>query len=145
MSLNTSNLYTESFKLIKEFLLGIAGIDPRKRYRGNIIHSSMPNINDRGFDGYPFIILKIDAMEDHPSFDGQISEKIFRTQITIYCDDPKDLDNISDKIAYNFKDETRLTEFKNRELNSSPINYLMDVKGKKILHRNIWLIFRKRI
>lgn len=145
MAITNQNLYSESFSQIQSFLKGISNLDPRRRHRANWIHPSMPNINDRGFSGYPFIILRTDILEDKPSFDGQISEKIFRTQITIYCDDPSDLDKISDKIAYNFNYNWQSTDFENKELTSSPINYLLDMKGKKILHRNIWIILRKRI
>lgn len=145
MSITTSNLYSASYSAIETFIKGISGIDPKRRDRKNFIHASQPNINGKDFEGYPFIILKIDLMEDHPSFDGQISDKTFKAQITIYCEDATDLDGMSDKIVSNYKSETQLTDFQIKQLNSSPINYLMDLKGKKILYRNIWLIFKKRI
>lgn len=143
MALQTNNLYSESYQIIKDFLNDL-DIDPRKRYRGNWIHSSMPNINSKGFDGYPFIVLRVDLMEDNPTFDGN-EEKIFRVQVSIYCEDPANLDSISNKIIANFKDETKLTEFKSKKLLSSPINYTLDLKGKKILYRDLWFIFRRKL
>ena len=142
--ITTSNLYSSSYSAIKTFLEGLSA-DPKKRYRGNFVHASTPNINAKEFEGYPFIVLKIDIMEDKPTLDGQISDKNFRAQLMIYCEDATDLDNISDKITSNYKSETQLTDFQNKNLTSSPINYLMDMKGKKILYRNIWLTFKKRI
>jgi hypothetical protein len=145
MSITTQNLYSASYSAIETFLKGITNLDPRRRYRGNFIHASMPNINGKEFEGYPFIIIKTDIQENEPAFDGQISNKIFRCQLSIYCDDPNDIDGMSDKIASNFKDDTKLIDFKGRELSSSPIDYLIDLKGKKILYRNIWIIFRTRL
>ena len=145
MTLTNANLYSNSYSQIKAFLNSISGLDPRHRYKANWIHSSMPNINEKGFDGYPFIVLLIDLIEEIPSFDGITFERIFRTQIIIYADEPTHLDEISDKIARDYKNESYLTDFQGKELNSSPINYTMDMKGKKILYRSLWLTFTKRI
>lgn len=145
MTLTTSNLYSESYNQLQNFLNNIPSLDPKNRYKTKIVHSSMPNINSKGFNGYPFIVLLVDQYEELPSFDGQISEKNFRVQITIYADEPTHLDSVSDKIARYYKDESYLTDFQGKELNSSPVNYLMDLKGKKILYRNIWINFSKRL
>lgn len=145
MSLTNSNLYTESYKKIKEFLLTINGIDPRNRYKGNIVHASMPNINQKGFDGYPFIVLKIDVSEENKSFDSEISNKIFRIILGVYSDDPSQVDTISDSIVNNLKDMTKLTDFQVKELSSSPMAWNMDEHGKKISFRNIGIIARSRI
>jgi len=145
MAITNENLYSESYTEISNFLNSIPSLDPKNRYKTNIIHASMPNINSKGFSGYPFIVLLINSFEEEPSFDGQISDKIFRAEINIYAEDPSNLDNISDKVARYFKNESYLTQFEGKELNSSPINYLMDLKGKKILYRTIFLTFSKRI
>jgi hypothetical protein len=144
MSLSNSNLYSNPYNAIKDFITNL-NIDPKKGYRRNWIHASMPNINGKDFEGYPFIVLQIEVMEDNPSFDGQISDKTFRAKIIVYSDDSVQLDTICDSIAGNFKDETKLIDFKGRTLNSSAMNYTLDLKSKKILYRNIWLVFQSRL
>ena len=51
MVLSNSNLFSESFTLIENFLKEISGLDPRSRYKAKWIYSSMPNLNSKGFDG----------------------------------------------------------------------------------------------
>lgn len=119
--------------------------DPRNRAKPNWIHSSMPNVNARGFDGYPFIVLGIDLNEENKSFDFSTSNKIFRALIQVYSDEATEVDSISDEIVSDLKDETLLSDFDAREVASSPINWNLDQNGKKILFRNIGLILRRRL
>ena len=65
--------------------------------------------------------------------------------ITIYSNEASHVDLISDKIFSNIKDETKLTDFKGKEMSTSPINWDMDMNGKKVVLRSIGLIFRSRI
>lgn len=145
MTLSNSNIFSESFTLLKSFLNGISGLDPRGRYKANFIHASMPNINSKGFDGYPFIIIKSDPSDENKSFDPAVSEKVFRILIKIYSDEATEVDSISDKIFSNLKDETKLTDFKAKEMSTSPIDWDLDMNGKKIIFRSIGLIMRCRI
>lgn len=143
--ITNSNLFSESFSLIESFLKGISGLDPRSRYKAKWIYSSMPNLNSSGFDGYPFIVIKVDPSDENKSFNPEISEKVFRVLLTVYSNEAGDVDSISDKIFSNIKDETKLTDFKGKEMSTSPINWDMDMNGKKILFRSIGLIMRSRI
>jgi len=144
--MDQTNLFSEPFNIIKNFLVKNI-TDPRGRYKTNFIHASMPQINNKGFDGYPFIIISNDVSEDgdNMSMDGQTSNKIFRIQLRIMSDQPTHIDSISDQIGEKFKDEALLTEFGAKELASSPIDWDLDVNGKKILFRNIGFIFQERI
>ena len=105
----------------------------------------MPNLNDKGFNGYPFIVLRSDVEEDMKSFDRDTSNKVFRITIQIYSNEPTEIDTMSDLIMNNFKDETKLTDFPSREISNSPINWDLDLNGKKILYRTIGLIFKTRL
>ena len=144
MAITNATLFSNSYNAIKTFLNGISGLDPRNRYKTNWIHPSRPNINKKGFDGYPFIILKSEVLEKRKTFDNN-SEKVFRVTIEVYSDDASQVDTISDNIISNFQDETKLTDFSSREHTSSPIAYTLDLNGKKITYRMIGLIFRSKI
>ena len=145
MALTNNNLFSESYNTIKAFLNGISGLDPRGRYKANWIHASMPNINQKGFDGYPFIVLKINVGEENKSFNSAISDKVFRIEFDVYSDDPSQVDTISDSIVGGLKDVTKLTDFSVKDISSSPINWNIDFNGKKISFRIINVIGRSRI
>jgi len=145
MVITNSNIFSESFTVLKSFLQEISELDPRNRYKTNFIHSSMPNTNSKGFNGYPFIIIRMDMGENNQSFDRDTSEKVYEILIQIYSDEATEVDSIADKIFSNFKDETKLTDFKAREISSSPLNWNMDMNGKKILFRNMGFIMKTRI
>ena len=85
MELTNQNLYSKGYSLVKTFLDGL-NLDPKNRFKANLIHSSLPNINNKGFDGYPFIVLKVDINEEDKSFDAITSAKVFRVLIQIYSD-----------------------------------------------------------
>ena len=144
MSLTNSNLYSESYSIVETFLKDNIS-DPRNRHKANWIHASMPNINAMSFEGYPFITLKINLFEDNPSFDRDKSQKNFRAIITIYSDQPTEIETICDSIGNLFRNHTYLEDFKARELSSSPINWTLDQKGKKVLFREINLDLKVRI
>jgi hypothetical protein len=145
MTITNSNLFSEGYNSIKSFLEGISSLDSRHRNKSNWIHSSIPNINSKGFEGYPFIVIRLDVNESSRSFDRDTSEKVYNVLIKVYSDEATEVDSISDKIFNNFKDETKLTDFKARELSSSPLDWNLDQNGKKILYRNIGLIMKMRL
>jgi hypothetical protein len=145
ISITNNNLFSESYKSVKDFLNSISGLDPRGRYKANWIHASMPNINQKGFDGYPFIVLKVNASEEDRAFDYAIGNKFFRVEIGVYSDDSSQLDTLCDSILSGIKDETKLTNFSNKDFSSSPVNWNLDMSGKKILFRIINIIARSRI
>lgn len=145
MSITNSNLYSESYSITEAFLKGISNLDPKKRYKGNFIHSSMPNVNNKGFDGYPFIVLTIGVGEAKPSFDMRISEKSFRILISIWSPESTDVDGMSDKIMSAFRTEGNLPEFQVLSLDNSNFSWNLDQNGKKILFRNINIIARSRV
>ncbi len=141
--ITNADLFTSSYNSIKSFLNGISNLDPRNRFKANWIHSSMPNINDKGFDGYPFLVLKVDVREQNKSFDNSTSEKVFRVMISVYSKDITDVDLISDKIVETFK--TSITDFFAKEISTSPIAWNLDDHGQKINFRNLGFIMRNRI
>jgi len=144
MALTNANLYSQSFDIVESFLKDNLS-DPKDRYKANWIHASFPNINSKGFEGYPFITLKINLFEDNPVFDRDKTQKNFRAIITIYSDQPTEIETISDDIAELFRDRTKLIDFKARELTSSPISWTLDQKGKKVLFREINIDLKVRI
>ncbi len=145
ITITNDNIFSESYASVKSFLNGISGLDPKSRYKANWIHASMPNINQKGFDGYPFIVLKLNVNEEDKSFNSAIANKLFRVEIGVYSDDSSQLDTICDKIISGIKDVTKLTNFSNKDFDSSPVNWNLDMSGKKILFRIINIIARSRI
>ena len=143
MAITNTTLFSASFDAVEAFLKDNL-TDPRNRYKVNWIHASMPDINAQSFSGYPFITLQINLFEDMPSF-GSAKRKNFRAIIIIYSNEPTDIESVCDDIAELFRDETKLTDFKARELSSSPINWTLDMKGKKVLFRELNLDLRIRI
>lgn len=145
ITITNDNLFSESYSSVKSFLNAISGLDPKSRYKANWIHASMPNINQKGFDGYPFIILKVDVGEEEKAFNSVISDKVFRIQMSIYSDDSSQVDSVCDKIISGVKDTSKLTNFQAKDVNTSTMNWNLDLNGKKILFRMINLIARSRI
>ena len=141
--ITNANLYSESYNVVETFLKTIT--DPKKRYKVNWIHASMPEINSAKFEGYPFMVLQIDMFEDNYMFDTSKSQKNFRAKITVYSDQPTDIETICDSIAEKIKIRTNLTDLQSRTLSSSPISWTLDMKGKKVLFRELNLEFKKRI
>jgi len=144
MTITNENLFSKPYDLVETFLKDNL-TDPRSRYKVNWIHASMPHINAKGFEGYPFIILTINLREDEKSFDPSKSQKTFTAKISVYSDQPTDIESISDEIGQFFRDETKLTDFKAKDINNSPLNWTLNQNGKKVLFRDISLILRSRI
>lgn len=140
MTITNTNLFSESYNAVNTFLKTIS--DPRSRFKANWIHASMPNTNSKGFDGYPFMVIKLDVNEDNKSFDNSTSQKIFRVLVSVYSDDASQVDTIADSIFSSFKS---VTDFQGREMSSSPMAWNLDLNGKKISYRNLGFIMRNRI
>lgn len=145
MTLTNANLYSEGYTLVKNFLNGIAGLDPKDRAKANWIHATPPSVNGKAFDGYPYMVLRVDVSEDKKSFNPAVSEKIFRVLISVYSNEPTDIDTICDSINSALKTETNLTDFGSKEISSSPFQWDTDDHGKKICFRNLGFIMRSRI
>ncbi|MHA1191933.1 MAG: hypothetical protein ACTSP9_06505 [Promethearchaeota archaeon] len=141
---DNSSLFSASYDALEDFLKNNIS-DPKNRHKVNWIHASFPNINAMSFEGYPFITLKVNLNETNPAFDRTKSQKNFRAIITIYSDQPTEIETICDKIGELFRDENKLTDFDARDLSSSPISWTLDQKGKKVLFREINLDLRVRI
>lgn len=144
--IDQTNLFSEPYNLVKTFLEKNV-TDPRGRFKAEWLHASMPLITNKGFAGYPFIIIRNDVGEDpnNLSMAAETSNKIFRIQLRIMSDQASEIDSISDAITANFKKEDKLTDFGMKELSSSPIDFDLDINGKKVLFRNIGLILGERI
>ena len=144
MTITQSNLFSQSYSELSDFLKENI-TDPRARYKSNWVHASRPNINSKGFSGYPYMIVTIDVNEDKKSNDGVTSEKTFRAIIQVISNESTEVDTISDSIVGIIKDEDKLTSFKSRTIASSPFSWNFDDKGTKIYARNIGFIGRVRI
>jgi len=144
IQLSNSNLFSKSYDLVETFLKNNI-TDPKSRYKVNWIHASMPKVNAQSFEGYPFITLKINVDETNPVFDRDKTQKNFRVFITIYSDQPKEIESICDEIGELFRDRNKLTDFSARDITASPINWTLDQNGKKVLFREIQLNLRSRI
>jgi hypothetical protein len=145
MAITNSNLFSQSYTSIKSFLDGITSLDPRSRFKANWIHASMPNINSKGFDGYPFIVVQTTVSKQRKSFQSSISEKLIRANLIVYSDEATEIDTISDSITSSLEDETKLTDFQVKDIGPSPIDYDLDLNGKKIVFRNLGVILRCRV
>lgn len=145
-TINQNNLFSESYNVVKNFLQNNV-TDPRARFKVDWLRASMPLVTDKGSPGYPFIIIRVDVGENPnaSSMDAETSNKIFRVQLRVMSDQASDIDSISDQIAGKFKDEDKMTEFGGKELSSSPIDWDLDMNGKKVLFRNIGFIMEERI
>lgn len=141
--IDNTNLFSQSYNIVESFLKDNIS-DPRNRSKPNWIHASIPNTNSMSFEGYPFIVLKINLNEDERSFSGK-NVKNFRALITIYSNEPTDIETICNEISEKFRDETKMTEFKLKVLESSPISWTLDMKGKKVLFRELTLDLKVRI
>ena len=142
MAITNKNIFSESYNSVETFLKTIT--DPKARYKVNFIHPSMPNINAASFEGYPFMTLKMNTVEDNKSFDNA-TQKIFMVMIMVYSDQATEIEEICDEISEDFRTETNLTEFESKDLNASPIDWTLDQKGKKVLFRELRLEMKKRI
>jgi len=146
MAITNSNLFSQSYTVIKDFL-NTNITDPKRRYKKEWIHPSLPNITDQGFDGYPFIVIQVDLDEDIKSFDRSTSNKTFRALIGIYSQKATEVDSVSDEVLSKFKNETltdNLSEFKSIEVASAPFEFEI-IGGRKIQRRLIGLMGKKRI
>jgi hypothetical protein len=142
MTITNSNLFSESYNILKTFLN--ANItDPKGRYKKQWIHDSMPNVQEVGFDGYPFITLQVDVTESKRAFDNTTSDKTFRALISVYSDQATDVDTISDQVVSKLKAE-QATELQVVELSSSPFDFQI-VGGRKIKRRILGLRGKLRI
>jgi len=147
MVLNNSNLFSESFNQIEAFLKTNIS-DPKNRHKKRWIYSSEPFVNDKGFKGYPYIVISIDMTEDTRSFDRSTSNKTFRVLLTVRAKDSSKLDTISDEIISKFRDETltdSLSDFKTISIDTTPFETSLDQNGEKVVSRLIGLVGEKRI
>jgi len=146
MAVTNSNIFSETYTILKNFINSNV-TDPKRRYKKDWIHPSIPNITDQKFDGYPFIVISIDVSEEEKGFDRDTSNKVFRVLLGVYSPDSTEVDSISDEIMQKFKDTTltnAITDFQSIELSSSPFDFDV-VGGRKIHRRLIGIIGRKRI
>ncbi len=144
MVITNANLYSESYNIVESFLQDNL-TDPKKRYKTNWVHASMPLLTGRAFSGYPFVILRIDVSEDEKAFDNDQTQKNFRVLISVYSNEVTDIESVCDQIGELFRDETKLTNFSSRGLTGSPISWTLDMNGKKVLFREMVLELRERI
>lgn len=146
MTLTNSNLFTDSYNQLKNFLNTNIS-DPRNRFKKQWIHASLPNITAKGFDGYPFIVITVDVSENEKSLDRSTSQKVFRILLDIYSDEATDVDAIADEIFSKFKSKTltdNMADFKSIEMSASPFEYQV-LNGKKIHRRSFGIRGLKRI
>jgi len=138
-----NSVFSTSYEQVYNFLNDNI-VDPRGRYKKKWIHNSMPNVNSKEFNGYPFITVSLEQNEDNPSFDKYFSQNNFRGVITVYSDEATEVDSICDEITNLYNDEDYLTYFKSKSILSSPFRWDLDLKGKKIMWRELTFSMRRR-
>ena len=146
MAIENNNLFSESFAQLKAFL-NTNITDPRHRFKKQWIHASEPNLTDKGFDGYPFMVISMDVGEENHSLERNTSQKTFRATLSAYSEDPDELDTLCDEILQKFRDRTltdSLSDFRSIEVATSPFVFRV-IGGKKIMIRNMGIIGRKRL
>jgi ABC-type Fe3+ transport system substrate-binding protein len=134
--MKASNIYTEGYRLIKEFLNNNLS-DPRNRFKKNWIHASSPDVTSKTFDGYPFVTIKLDISNRKNSLQIKTSEDFLRIQVVIYSDEPTELDNLSNELFEKLNDKTltyNLNEFKSKSIAGSDMAVTI-VNSKKIFSR----------
>lgn len=141
MTLSNSNIFSESYSILKSFL-DTNITDPRRRFKKQWIHPSEPNTTAQSYDGYPHIILTVSVSENNKAFDKSTSNKEFTAFITVESDQATEVDSISDEIFSKMKDETltdSTSELRSIELASSDFDYRL-VGGRKIHRRQIGIV-----
>ena len=136
MAIGNDNLWTGAYSTVKAFL--VANLtDPRGRYKDNWVHPGMPNINNKAFNGFPFVTLTINFSDASPALDLVTTNKEALIIMEIVSDNAVEVDTWSDQIYSKIKTAGKLEEIKSKELDSSPIDYLTDENNKKVYTRTI--------
>lgn len=146
MTLNSSNLFSDSFTQLKAFI-NTNITDPRSRFKKQWVHPNLPNITDQAFDGYPFITVDVNVDEENKSLDRSTSNKVFRITLGVYSDQSTEVDAIADAIFANFQSETitnSLSDFKSIIIDNTSFDFDI-IAGRKISRRLIKFLGRKRI
>lgn len=146
MTLATNNLYSESFTILKNFI-NTNLTDPRHRFKKQWVHASLPDLTNKGFDGYPFVVITVGVSETKNAFDINVSNKIFRIILSIYSDEATDVDTLADQLISIFRTQTltdNLNEFKAKILTASPLTTSI-IGGRKIYSRNVNFTGKKRL
>jgi hypothetical protein len=136
MAITKSNIYTEGYRIVKDFLNNNLS-DPRKRFKKSWIHASTPDVTSKVFEGYPFLTCKLNVSQQNNSLDIVTAEDLFKIQVIVYSDESTDVDNLSSELFSKINNKTltyNLNELKAKVLSSSDIVTTM-VNSKKIYSR----------
>jgi hypothetical protein len=146
MTITNNNLYSESYTILKNFI-NTNLTDPRNRFKKQWVHASLPDLTNKGFDGYPFVVINMGLNEDEHSFDLNISDKTFRITLSIYSNEPTEVDTLADELVNKFRTKTltnNLNEFKAKSVTASPLSTSI-INGLKIYSRIVNFRGHKRI
>jgi len=136
MTIQTSNIYTEGYKIVKDFLNANIS-DTRKRFKKNWIHASPPDVTAKGFDGYPFITIKHNNSQQRRSLNWTTYQNNFRIQIAIYSNEATDVDTLSDELYDKMNNKSlsvNLNSLSVKNISSSDVTATV-VNGVKIYSR----------
>jgi len=145
MAIDRTNLYSESFEIIENFLKENIH-DPKNRFKKRWVYASMPNVTAKEFDGYPFIVATTNMSSGRSSINMQTEQVNIRVILDVYADDSAHLDNVCSQIYDKFKEdlENDLGEFKGKQLSDSPQDYVL-VNGRKVYTRSIGIVGKLRL
>jgi len=140
MAISKTNLFEESFNLIKTFIENHIP-DPKNIYKRKWIYSSMPDITSNSFSGFPFLIItSTDVSQESRDFNTGRGN-VYRCLITVWSNEESEVDELSSDI-YNIliSNEDELNGLNHPEVSSSPFNMVLDQNGKKLYNRPIGII-----
>lgn len=143
MAIGNDNLWSGTYSTLKTFLEANL-VDPRRRFKSNWVHPGPVNISAKGFDGFPFVILRVDYSDSNPSINLNTTTKEATIVFEVVSDSATEVDTWSDEIYNDIKTEGKLDEIKGKMVQSSPIDRFVDENGKKVYSRVITMTGRFR-
>jgi len=134
MAIGNDNLWSGAWSALESFITTNV-TDPRGRYKETWVHAGYPNINAKGYNGFPFIVLRVEFSEDKPAIDLVTTKKIGLITFEVVSNSSVEVDSISDQLYYQIKQEGNLEEFKVKSLDASPTDFALDENSKKVYNR----------
>jgi len=152
MTVSSDNLYSESWTVFRDWLKDnltdpvTGSLSSTRKW----IYNVMPEIKDRNFAQYPFIVVGDSSIGDEAmSFGIGKQELTFSFPITIYVRkadnkyDANQLDTISDELRYKLKKNTDLEVLglRNPIIEDSPKDEIV-IASEKIISRTFGITFK---
>jgi hypothetical protein len=143
LAIGNDNLWSGTYSTVKAFLEANL-TDPRNRFKDNWVHPGEVNISAKGFNGFPFIILRCDYSDDALSLDISTTNKLAVVTFEIISDTASEVDDWADQIYNDIRTEGNLEEIKAKRVQTTSIERAVDENGKKVYRRTVTLAGRFR-